>query len=97
MNNKNTLLKKFIFPINFIFLENIYKFCYEKIFAENCCQFLLQNILYKTLFTPNFVGNIYEFYNFIKNNYPQKNYLSIKISEKIVGKNLFSQIYLTNL
>jgi len=41
------------------------------------------------LFTTNFVRNTYEFYNFIGNNYPQKNYLSIKILKKI-AENFFS-------
>ena len=35
--------------------------------------------MYKTLFATNFVGNTCEFYNFIGNNYPQRNYLPIKI------------------
>jgi len=32
----------------------------------------MQNILYKTFFTTNFVENTYKFYNFVKNYYPQK-------------------------
>jgi len=43
---------------------------------------VLQNILYKTLFTTNFAGNTYEFYNFVGNNYSRKNYLLIKILSK---------------
>jgi len=42
----------------------------------------LQNILYKTLFATNFVRNICQFYNFVGNNYPQRNYLPIKILRK---------------
>jgi len=42
----------------------------------------LQHILYKTLFATNFVGNTCEFYNFVENNYPRRNYLSIKILRK---------------
>jgi len=30
----------------------------------------LQNILYKTIFATNFVGNTCKFYNFVGNNYP---------------------------
>ena len=33
--------------------------------------------------------NICEFYNFVKNNYPQKNYLSIKFLKKNSKKKLF--------
>jgi len=50
-------------------------------FAENCCQFFCK-ILYKTLFTINFVGNTYKFNNFVKNNYSRRNYLPIKILRK---------------
>jgi len=57
----------------------------------------LQNILYKTLFTTNFVGNTYEFYNFVGNNYPRKNFLSIKILRKNSRKKFFLAIFLTNL
>jgi len=67
---------------------------------KNCKKLLpifLQNILYKTLFATNFVGNTYKFYNFVGNNYPRKNYLSIQLLGKIVGKSLFLQILLTNL
>jgi len=49
----------------------------------------LQNILYKTLFATNFVGNTCEFYNFVGNNYPQRNYLPIKILRKDSRKKPF--------
>jgi len=49
----------------------------------------LQNILYKTLFVTNFVGNIYKFYNFVENNYLRKNYMSIKILRKNDRKKSF--------
>jgi len=42
----------------------------------------LPNILYKTLFATNFVGNTCKFYNFVRNYYPQRNYLPIKILKK---------------
>jgi len=70
------------------------------LWKKNCRKLLpivLQNILYKTLFATNFVGNTCEFYCFVGNNYPQKNYLPIKILKKIAGKNIFLQIFLTNL
>ena len=38
---------------------------------KNCRKLLptfSKNILHKKLFTTNFVGNIYEFYNFVENN-----------------------------
>jgi len=49
----------------------------------------LQNILYKTLFATNFVGNTCKFYNFVGNDYPRRNYLSIKILRKNDKKNSF--------
>jgi len=49
----------------------------------------LQNILYKTLFTTNFVRNTYEFYNFVGNNYSPRNYLPIKILRKNNRKKSF--------
>ena len=91
-----SLLKKLIFPINFflnfLFLKNIYKFCYEKKIARNCCQFICV-----TNFTTNFVGNTCEFYNFVGSNYSQRNYLSIKILRKNSRKNIFLQIFIINL
>jgi len=57
----------------------------------------VQNILYKTIFTINFVGNTYEFYNFEGNNYPRKNYLPIKILREHSRKRYFLAIFLTNL
>jgi len=77
------------FCFEFCFLGNIYKFCYEK---KNCRKLLpifLQNILYKTFFATNFVGNTWEFYNFVENNYPRKNYLPIKILRKNNRKKSF--------
>jgi len=49
----------------------------------------LQNILYKTFFATNFVGNTCEFYNFVRNNYPRRNYLPIKILRTNSRKNSF--------
>jgi len=51
------IIKKIIFFVNFVliyFLENTFKFFYEIFFSGNCCNFFL-NILYKTLFTTNFI------------------------------------------
>jgi len=45
--------------------------------------------LYKTLFITNFVENIYEFYNFVENNFSRKNYLIIKIFSKNSRKKSF--------
>jgi len=59
---------------------------------KNCKKLLLiflQNILYKTLFAINFIRNTCEFYNFVGNNYPRKNYLSIKIFRKDSRKKSF--------
>jgi len=53
----------------------------------------LQNILYKTLFATNFVRNTCKFYNFVGNNYPQKNYLPIKIFRKNGRKKSFLTIF----
>ena len=49
----------------------------------------LQNVLYKILFTTNFVGNTCEFYNFEGNNYPRRNYIPIKILRKNSKKKSF--------
>jgi len=49
----------------------------------------MQNILYKTIFTINYVGNTRKFYNFVRNNYPQRNYLPIKILRKNGKKKSF--------
>jgi len=38
--------------------------------------------LHKTFLAENFVKNTCKFYNFVKNNYLRRNYLSIKIVEK---------------
>jgi len=83
---KSHILCQFCFEI--FFVDNTYKFCYKK----NCRKLLpifLQNILYKILLTTNFVWTTYEFYNFIENNYPQKNYLLIKILIKNSKKRYF--------
>jgi len=45
------------FFLNFFFVRNTYKFCYEKKIAGNCCQFFFLNIFYKTLFAKKFVLN----------------------------------------
>jgi len=47
--------------------------------ARNCCQFFYKIFCIKTLFTTNFIKNIWEFYKFVGNNYLRRNYLSIKI------------------
>ena len=47
------------------------------------------NILYKTLFATNFIGNTCEFYNFVGNNYSRRNYLLIKIIRKNNKKESF--------
>jgi len=57
----------------------------------------LQNILYKTLFATNFVGNTCELYNFVGNNYPRMNYLPNKILRKNSRKKPFLANFLTNL
>ena len=56
----------------------------------------MQNILYKTLFAINFVGNTYEFYNFVENNYPRIT-CQLKLLEKYMKKSLFFQTFLINL
>jgi len=56
----------------------------------------LQNILYETLITTNFIENIHEFYNFIGNNYPEKNTYQLRFLETIIEKKNL-QIFLTNL
>jgi len=53
----------------------------------------LQNILYKTLFVTNFVENACEFYNFVGNNYPRKNYLLIETHRKNSRKKSFLTIF----
>jgi len=45
--------------------------------------------LYKTLFTTNFIRNTCKFYNFVGNDYPQSNYLLIKIFRKKGRKKIF--------
>ena len=47
------------------------------------------DILYKTLFATNFIGNTCKFYNFVENDYPQKNYLPIRILRKNCRKKSF--------
>jgi len=63
---------------------------------KNCKKLLsifLLNILYKILFTTNFVGNTSEFYNFVKNNYPRRNDLLIKIFRKNSMKKFLLAIF----
>jgi len=50
----------------------------------------LQNILYETLFAINFVKNICKFYNFVKNDYLIRNYLSLKILIKKTEKKILT-------
>jgi len=54
----------------------------KKKICKKLLPIFLLNILYKTLFATNFVKNTCKFYNFVENNYPRKNYLSIKIFNK---------------
>jgi len=75
------------------FLGNTYKFCYEKEICRKLLPIFLQNILYKTLFATNFIRNICEFYNFVGNNYPRRNYLPIKILRKNSRKKPFLANY----
>jgi len=44
-------------------------------------------------FKKIFVRNIFEFYNFIKNNYPRKKYLVIKIRKRNNKKKYFLKFY----
>jgi len=60
-----------------------------KKFLQEIVANFLQNILYKTLFATNFVGNTYEFYNFVGDNYLQRSYLLIKIFRKDSKKKSF--------
>jgi len=62
-----------------------------KKFIGSCYQ-----IFYK-LFTKIFIGNTYEFYNFVGNNYQWINYLPIKLLRKIAENSISLQILLTNL
>jgi len=71
------------------FVGNIYKFCCEKEICKKLLPNFLQNILYKTFFATNFVGNTCKFYNFLGNNYPRRNYMPIKILRKNDRKSLF--------
>jgi len=48
--------------------------------------------LYKTFFATNFVRNTYEFYNFVGNNFPRRNYQPIKL----LRKNKRKRSFLTN-
>jgi len=105
--NEDTLKSLFEFLItkkNIINLGKIVKIIYifkftntTKKICRKLLSIFLQNILYKTLFATNFVKNTCEFYNFIGNNYPRRNYLSIKILRKNSRKKLFLVIFLTNL
>jgi len=60
-----------------------------KKFCKKLLPIFLQNILYKTFFATNFVRNTCEFYNFVGNNYPRRNYLQIKILRKNDRKKYF--------
>jgi len=67
---------------------------------KNCkklLQIFLQNILYKTLFATNIVRNTYKFYNFVGNDYPRKNYLSIKIFRKKSFLTIFFNKFTKNI
>jgi len=77
------------FCFEFFFVENTYKFCYEKKICKKLLPIFLQNILYKTLFATNFVRNTCKFYNFVGNNYPRRNYLPIKFLRKNSRKKSF--------
>ena len=77
------------FCFEIFFVGNTYKFCYEKKNCKKLLPIFLQNILHKTLFATNFVGNTCKFYNFVGNNYPRRNYLSIKILRKNCKKKSF--------
>ena len=66
-----TLLKKLIFPANFvlkfILQEILTNFVIKRNLQEIAANFL-QNILYKTLFATNCMKYL-RFYNFVGNNY----------------------------
>jgi len=82
-----TTTKNFIFSVHFVlnlFLGNIYKFYGEIFFLRNYYQFSC-----KTLFVTNFVGNTCKFYNFVRNDYSQKNYLPVKIPREKWQKKYF--------
>ena len=67
------LLKKLIFPANFVSIFFLQEILINFVMKKNCRKLLpifLQNILYKKLFATNFVENTCEFYNFVGNNYP---------------------------
>jgi len=46
-------------------------------------------INFVTNFATNFVENTCEFYNFVRNNYPRRNYLPIKVLRKNSRKKSF--------
>jgi len=50
----------------------------------------LQNILYKTLFATNFVGNTYKFYNFVEMITHEGNTCQVKFLEKVDRQKVFS-------
>ena len=59
---------------------------------KNCRKLLpifLQNVFYKTFFTTIFVGNTYDCYDFVGNNYPQRITCQLRFLEKIAEKSLF--------
>ena len=87
------LLKKLIFPANFVLIFFLHEILINFVIKKNCRKLLpifLQNILYKKLFVTNFVENTCEFYNFVGNNYPWRNYLPIKILRINSRKKIFS-------
>jgi len=75
---------------NLYFLPILFWFFFKKylqilLWKKNYKKLLpifLQNILYKILFAINFVRNICKFYNFIKNDYPQKITCQLKLLKK---------------
>jgi len=80
-----TLLKKLIFPVNFVLKIFSQEILTSFVVKKNCKKLLsifLQNILYKTLLATNFVGDTCKFYNFVGNDYPRRNYLPIKSFRK---------------
>jgi len=87
-----SLLKKLIFPTNFVLIFFCRKYLLWKKNAGNCCNFFCKIFCIKHFFTTNFVENTYEFYNFLVNNYSWRNYLPIKI----LRKNRRKKYFLTN-
>jgi len=79
------------------FLGNTYKFCYEKKIVENCWQFFCKIFCVKYFFRNKFVKI---FANFIISQEiitHEEIACQLKFLKKIAEKNLFLQIFLTNL